>query len=49
MSDEDACRLLMARATRVPIDVIRALTPSDETRVLDLVEPILRASFEGEA
>lgn len=42
MSDDDVCRLLMARICRVPLDVIRALTPADETRLLDLIEPTLR-------
>lgn len=42
MTDEDVCRLLMARICRVPLEVIGALTPRDQTRLLDLVEPLLR-------
>lgn len=42
MTDDEVCSLLMARICRVPFDVIRSLAPDDETRVLDLVEAMLR-------
>lgn len=49
MTDEDVCRLLVARICRVPLDVIRALTPADEARVLDLIEPMLRLAYQEAA
>lgn len=45
MTDEDVCRLLVARICRVPLDVIRSLAPVDETRILDVVEPMLRQAY----
>jgi hypothetical protein len=49
MTDEDVCRLIVARICRVPFDVVRALTPGDEARVLDLVEPMLWPASRGAA
>lgn len=49
MTDEDVCRLLIARICRVPLDVIRSLAPADETRVLDAVEPMLRPAHQRRA
>ena len=45
MADEDVARLLISRACRAPLEVVRALSPADEARVLDLVEPMLRANI----
>lgn len=43
LSDADTARLIVARACGVPLDLIRALEPADADRVLDLIEPMIRA------
>jgi hypothetical protein len=45
LSDEDVARLIAARICWTPLNVIRALSPLDEERLMDLIEPMLRRAY----